>query len=118
LFGANTTRTIIPPENTLEFQWNNVLIRKSPKSFNYLTDNQYLRDNFTYKKISWFNISQGYLLNELEDSNDDLERLTRFKLHAGYQTEKWFINMEEYYFHYDKRNIFNLNFNRQFDYLR
>lgn len=116
-FGANTTRTIIPPENTLEFQWNNTLIRKSPKIFSYLVDDKYLRDNFTYTRIGWFNISQGYLLNE-DESSDDRQRLTRFSLATGYTTERWIFNMQEYYFHYEKENIFNVNFNRRFEYLR
>ena len=48
---ANETRRTIPLENTLEFQWNNSLIKKTPKKFNYLVDNNYLKDNFTYSKI-------------------------------------------------------------------
>ena len=117
LFGANTTRTIIPPENTIEFQWNNTLIRKRPKIFSYLVDDKYLRDNFTYTRIGWFNISQGYLLNE-DEAADDRQRLTRFMLNTGYVADKWILNLQEYYFHYDQENIFTLNFNRSFEYLR
>ena len=116
LFGANTTRTIVPPENTLEFQWNNTLIRKSPKSFSFLIDDKYLRDNFTYTKIGWFNVSQGYLLNAY-DFEDIRERLTRLMIDAGYSSQKWFLGLQEYYFHLDKQNIFNLNFTRRFEYL-
>lgn len=116
LFGANTTRTVVPPENTVEFQWNNTLIRKTPKNFSFLEDDKYLRDNFTYTKIGWFNISQGYLLNN--DGTDDLrQRLTRFMVESGYQGNKWFIGMQEFYFHYDNQNIFNLNFTRRFEYI-
>ncbi len=116
-FGANTTRTIVPPENTLELQWNNTLIRKRPKIFNYLVDDKYLRDNFTYSRIGWFNLSQGYLLNadELADSR---QKLTRFMLQTGYMADSWIINLQEYYFHYEKENIFSINFNRGFEYLR
>ncbi len=116
LFGANTTRTIIPPQNTLELQWNNTLIRKSPRSFSFLVDDKYLKDNFTYSKIGWFNISQGYLLEERE-YEDFNERLTRLMIEAGYSSQKWFLGMQEYYFHQDKQNIFNLNFTRRFEYL-
>jgi LPS-assembly protein len=116
-FGANTTRTIVPPENTLEFQWNNTLIRKRPKIFSYLIDDKYLRDNFLYSRIGWFNISQGYLLNN-EEASDDRQRLTRLMLQTGYQTERWIINMQEFYFHYEQENIFSINFNRSFEYLR
>lgn len=31
--GGNATRTVIPPQNTVEFQWNNYLIKKSPKNY-------------------------------------------------------------------------------------
>lgn len=116
-FGANTTRTMIPPENTMEIQWNNSLIRKSPKVFSYLVDDKYLRDNFAYNRIGWFNVSQGYLLNESE-AEDERQRLTRLALSTGYQTDRWIVSLQEYYFHYDQENIFNINFNRRFEYLR
>ncbi len=117
LFGANTTRTIVPPENTVEFQWNNTLIRKRPKIFSYLVDDKYLRDNFSYTKIGWFNISQGYLLNE-EEAADSRQRLTRLMIGTGYMTDRWIVNMQEFYFHYEQENIFSINFNRRFEYLR
>lgn len=117
MFGANTTRTMIPPENTLEMQWNNTLIRKSPKIFSYLVDDKYLRDNFNYTRIGWFNVSQGYLLNE-DRSDDDRQRLTRLSLSTGYQTDRWTLSLQEYYFHFEQENIFNINFNRRFEYLR
>lgn len=118
LFGANTTRTIVPPENTLELQWNNTLIRKSPKAFSYLVDEKYLRDNFNYQRIGYFNVSQGYLLNKVEEEDEDFrQRLTRLMLESGYYGDRWFINMQEYYFHYDNQNIFTLNFTRRFEYL-
>lgn len=116
LFGANTTRTMVPPENTMEFQWNNTLIRKTPKVFSYLVDDKYLRDNFNYNRIGWFNVSQGYLLNE-EDAEDARQRLTRLMVDMGYSANRWMINLQEYYFHYDNENIFTLNFNRRFEYL-
>ena len=117
LFGANTTRTIIPPENTLEFQWNNTLIRKRPKIFNYLVDDKYLRDNFSYSRIGWFDISQGYLFNE-DQMEDSRQRLTRLMMQTGYATDRWTVSMQEYYFHYEQENIFSANFQRTFDYLR
>ena len=115
-FGANTTRTLIPPQNTAEFQWNNTLIRKRPKIFNYLVDDKYLRDNFTYSRIGWFNVSQGYLVNQ--QAEDNRQNLTRLMVHTGYQTDRWIVNFQEYYFHYEQANIFTANFNRTFDYLR
>jgi LPS-assembly protein len=116
LFGANTTRTIVPPENTLEFQWNNSLIKKTPKSFSFLEDDKFLRDNFTYSKIGWFNISQGYLLNNRR-AEDIRERLSRLMVEGGYVGERFRTSFQEFYFHDDNRNIFSLNFTRRFEYL-
>lgn len=116
LFGANTTRTIIPPENTLELQWNNSLIKKSPKTFSYLEDDKYLRDNFTYTKIGYFNVSQGYLLNRPE-GDDFRDRLTRLMVETGYTASRWSLALQEYYFHDLQENIFTTSLNRRFDYL-
>lgn len=116
LFGASATRTIVPPENTLELQWNNSLVRKSPKSFNYLDDDKYLRDNFSYTKIAHFNVSQGYLLNN-QDAEDYRQRLTRLMIQTGYTGPRWNANLSEYYFHFENQNIFNLSLTRRFEYL-
>lgn len=116
LFGSNATRTIIPPQNTLEFQWNNTLIRKSPKIFNYLVDDRYLRDNFTYNKIGYFNVSQGYMLQQMDTDNIS-DRLTRLQVETGYIATKWNVNMNEYYFHQQSKSIYTLSGNRRFEYL-
>ncbi len=116
LFGANSTRTVVPPENTVELQWNNTIIRKSPKNFSFLEDDKFLRDNFTYSRISWLNVSQGYLLNN-QEFEDLRQRLTRLMIESGYTGNKWFVGMQEFYFHYDNQNIFNLNFTRRFEYI-
>lgn len=116
LFGSNVTRTIIPPQNTVEFQWNNTLIRKSPKTFSFLQDDKYLRDNFTYSKTGYFNVSQGYLLND--DNSDDIrDKLTRLMIESGYSAQRWNISAQEFYFHKQQENIFNLTFNRRFNYV-
>lgn len=116
LFGANATRTIIPPQNTVEFQWNNTLIRKTPKSFSYLEDEKYLRDNFTYTRVGYFNFSQGYLVNR-EEVEDFREHLTRMMIQGGYTADRWYLNFQEYYFHFEKQNIFNTSFTRRFEYV-
>lgn len=116
LIGANTTRTMIPPENTVEFQWNNSIVRKTPKKFSFLEDEKYLRDNFTYSKIAWFNVSQGYLLNE-EDEDDLNQKLTRLMVDTGYSADRWTIGLQEFYFHDSNENILSTNFNRRFEYL-
>jgi len=35
-------------------------------------------------------------------------------LEAGYTGNRWFVNMQEFYFHYGSQNIFSLNFTRRF----
>lgn len=118
LFGANTTKTIIPPKNTIEFQWNNTLIRKSPKSFSFLEDDRYLRDNFNYQRVGHFNISQGYLLNKDGFVEDDLnDRLTRFMLDTSYSADRWTFSLQEFYFHKQSKNIHFVSATRRFDYL-
>ncbi len=114
LLGGSNTRTTIPPQNTLELQWNNSLIRKSPKTFSYLVDDKYLRDNFSYSKIGYFNVSQGYLLNN-PDADDYRENLTRLLINTGYSADRWSMGLQEYYFHADRSNVFNANFTRLFD---
>ncbi len=116
LFGASATRTLIPPSNTVELQWNNTLLRKTPKTFSYLDDDKYLRDNFSYNRIGYFNVSQGYLLNE-NDYDDYRQRLTRLMISTGYNANRWSVAATEYYFHHEKQNIFNTNVTRRFDYL-
>jgi LPS-assembly protein len=110
------TRTMLPINNTAELQWNNSLIRKTPKYTTYLEDERYLRDNFTYSKISWFNVSQGYFV-ENNNYEDYRQRLSRLSIDTGYYGDRWNVGAQEYYFHYENRNIFSLNFNRRFEYL-
>lgn len=114
--GSAITRTVIPPQNTLELQWNNTLIKKTPKRFTFLDDEKYLRDNFSYSRIGYFNVSQGYLLQE-QDYADFRERLTRLMVQAGYSANRWSVGASEHYFHYTNDNIFSMSFNRRFDYL-
>lgn len=117
LSGSLAMRSTIPLWNTLEFQWNNSLIRKTPRVFNFYEDDKYLRDNFSYGRIGYFNVSQGYLLDQVvEDENSD-QRLTRLLLATGYSASRWSVGLSESYFHYEKENIFSINLTRHFDYL-
>lgn len=116
LYGTFTSRTMMPPANTAELQWNNTLIRKAPKTFSYLQDDKYLKDNFNYTKISYFNVSQGYLVNSPEDA-DFREKLTRLHIDTGYNADRWFVNAQEHYYHYSNENIFSASFTRRFEYV-
>jgi len=115
-FGAATTRSQVSPVNTLEFEWNNTLVRKTPKALNYLLDEKYLRDNFTYTKVGYFNVSQGFLLNE-KDASDPRQRLSRLLIESGYTANRWTFGLQEFYFHYENDNILTLNANRRFDFM-
>lgn len=117
--GSTVTRTLIPPANTIEFQWNNSIIKKISSTFNFLDDDKYLRDNFSYGRMGYFNVSQGYQLDDSENKelNEDYRRrLTRLQISAGYIMDKWSIEFAENYFHYEQKNIFNVSGARHFDY--
>lgn len=119
LQGTAITRTIIPPANTVELQWNNLLIRKTPKRFSFLDDEKYLRDNFSYNQLGYFKISQGYILDNDDISGDDdfRQRLTRLYLQSGYDAQHWSVALSEHYFHFESENIVNLSAVRKFSYL-
>jgi len=113
-FGSSATRTMISPENTVEFQWNNALIKKTPKLLNYLTDEKYLRDNFSYQTMGYFNVSQGYFVDS-EDVKDYRQKLTRLGISTGYSAGLWSVTAGENYFHYENENIFNISATRRFE---
>lgn len=106
--GSNATRTSIPRQNTLEFQWNNQLVKKSPKTYDYFKDNEYLRDHFYYSRIGFFNLSQGVVLAD-QETEEFSDRLTRLLLHTGYNLGNWDFDLKEFYFHQSKDHIFNMN---------
>ncbi len=112
--GAFQTRNEIPLKNTIEFQWNNSLIRKSPRKFNFFEDDKFLRDNFNYSKIGYFDVSQGFVLDD-EDAGSFEESLTRLYINTGYTASKWSINLKEYYFHQTADQITNIGFQRRYN---
>lgn len=114
LYGPTTSRTDMPPENTVEFQWNNTLIKKSPKIFSFLDDEKYLRDNFSYGQIGYFNVSQGYLIGD-KNLPESGERLTRLRLTTGYSASRWSVAFSDVYFHQNSDNIFSVSGTRRFN---
>jgi LPS-assembly protein len=115
LQGSNITRTQVSPYNTLEFQWNNSLIRKSPKTFNVLEDYRYLRDNFLYNKIGYFNLSQGL---EFKTPSNQENELTRLLIDTGYNSGEWNFGLREYYFHQTQESITSASISKQFNFFR
>lgn len=92
-----TAQDSLPVSNTLEFQWNNRLIRKAAKKFDPYIDGRYLKDNFEYSNIAFFEVSQGYDLNIESNKLDD--RLTRLYINTGLNFNKATLSIQEFYFH-------------------
>lgn len=110
---SNEARTRLPLNNTLEFQWNNSLIKKSTRYANHLVDHKYLKDNFTYQKLGHFNISQGFLL---DGRNDNLKNsLTRLHIDASYRTDTWYYNFDDFYNHQSDNHIFATSAEKKFE---
>lgn len=107
-----TAQGSLPLSNTLEFQWNNDLIQKSAKKFDPYKDGSYLKDNFQYSKISYFNVSQGIDLTV--NSPDINDRLTRLYLSTGISLKKVSFGMQEYYFYKSREHNFSSSFGYNF----
>jgi LPS-assembly protein len=97
LTNQTTALDSLPLSNTLELQWNNNLIRKISKKFDPYKDNHYLKDNFTYSNITFFEVSQG--LDLTVESPKLSDRLTRLYINAGINFERVSFGIQEFYFH-------------------
>ncbi|OUR94872.1 hypothetical protein A9Q84_17340 [Halobacteriovorax marinus] len=103
----SSSRTTLPISNTVEFQWNNSLIKKTANKFNVFTDGKYLRDNFEYSRVAYFNISQGYDFNANSDSFVD--GLTRLYLGTGFSLNTLSFSLSEYFYHKNNEHILKFN---------
>lgn len=104
------SKTGIPLRNTIELQWNNTILKKSPRNFDPYEDGRYLRQNFDYKRIAYFNISQGYDLDE--ESDDTVDSLTRLLLSGGVAFEKLSLSFNENYFYRERGHVASLSLNK------
>lgn len=95
--GALTARRDVPLSNTIEFQWNNSLVRKSPRKFDPFNDGRFLQDNFDYSRISYFDLSQGLDLNVKSSQFQD--QLTRLKIDTGITFQRFSFSATEYYYY-------------------
>ncbi len=117
LLGERETRTQVSPQNTIELQWNNSLIEKSPRSFDSVEDGLFLNDNFDYRRVFYFNLSQGVELNE--DNRSESDRLTRLGVDLGINFGKYLnLSLEEFFFHQDNKNILTFSMKNDFDLVR
>ena len=110
--GANETRKNIPLKNTIELQWNNTLLRKKPKNLLPFEDRRYLKDNFSYTRLGYFNISQGLMLSEPKDSFT--EKLTRLLIEGSYYASNFNIKFSDYFFHQSSDHIFSVKGEKKF----
>ncbi|MBC7714984.1 MAG: LPS-assembly protein LptD [Rhizobacter sp.] len=97
LTSLNTAQDSLPVSNTLELQWNNNLIKKVSRKFDPYKDGQYLKDNFDYSDITFFNVSQGVDLTV--DSNHWEDKLTRLYINTGVNFDRLAFSVEEFYFY-------------------
>ncbi|MBL6991637.1 MAG: LPS-assembly protein LptD [Bacteriovoracaceae bacterium] len=104
--------TELPKTNTIELQWNNSIIIKKPNEFDVFEDERYLKQNFQYSKISYFNVSQGYNF----DSENKLFKnaLTRLYINTGLNLDGFNISLSEYYFYADNGHILDVTVGRNF----
>lgn len=109
---SDEARKEIPVKNTFEFQWNNVLIKKSPKKQNYLQDNKYLKDNFSYQRVGYFKLSQGLLIDG--ETSGFYDQLTRLFIDSGYSHKTWNFRVKDYFFHQTNDHIFEVGAQKLF----
>jgi LPS-assembly protein len=119
LLNNETSKTTLPLNNTIELQWNNSFIRKRASNKDLLIDGTSLRDNFSYDKVSYFNVSQGYDLYRKTDAlGRDLsfkEKLTRLFVDTGFSFGDYFLNFQEYYYYSTQENILRTSFGMNFE---
>lgn len=102
-----SSRTSLPLSNTVELQWNNSLIRKTARDTNLTGDDRYLRDNFDYSRVAYFNVSQGY---DLAVETDEFEeKLTRLFISTGASIFETELSLNEYYFYASNEHIMSLS---------
>lgn len=107
-----TSRTTLPYNNTLELQWNNVLIKKEVKNPNIYDDNQGLLDNFSYSQVAYFNVSQGY--DFYNSSSEFKNNLTRLHIDTGFTLNNTSLSSQVYYYYPGENSIFNINASQSF----
>ena len=96
------SRTSIPKGNAIELRWENSFLKKNPDYFNPYEDGKYLRQNFHYSTLGYFNVSQGYNLNTQE--TELYKQLTRLLVDTGITIYKTTLRLADYYFYTDHKH--------------
>jgi LPS-assembly protein len=106
----------IPLINTLEFRWENSIIRKRPILERNQNPSNRLIDEFSYNRIGFFNVSQAYDLDS--DSGNIRNRLTRLLVETGLNLEKFSFRIREYYFYDSQEHILNTGIGLNYPFFR
>ncbi len=106
-------RTGLPTSNTVEFQWNNGLFKKTPKNIVPYENDRYVKEQFSYSQLSYFNISQGYDFNVV--SPEIVDHLTRLALSTGVTFGTVHLRASEYYYHRNSSHITQFGLTKNFD---
>ncbi len=106
-----STRTDLPESNTLEFVFNNNILKKTPRpNYEMFKNFNYQLDNYDYTKIAYLNISQGLILQKEDTATGDIDdRLTRLAILTGLNFESFSLGLSEYYFHSESKHITSIN---------
>lgn len=113
------TQTEIPTVNTLEFEMQHSLFRKTANAFSPYENRTYLHDQYTYDKIAYFNVSQGFLVNPNKknkafNESEFKNRFTRLATSTGFALGQWNFGITDYYFSQSGRHIAIFNIKRTF----
>ena len=98
-----SAKTSLPLSNTLEFQWENTLVRKNPEMIGAEKD----RQSYSYQKRAWFGISQGYDLDSRQ--NKFRKNLTRLHITGGIRFDRGSLSLSDYYFYDSRKHIGTLS---------
>lgn len=105
---TSSTSLGIPTRNTLEVQWNNSFIKKSINDRPLLDlSDQSNRLFYNYKRLGYFNLSQGWMLEE--DIESDLERLTRLAVFTGLAFDTVSFDVSEYYLYLYQKHVMTVS---------
>lgn len=103
--------------DTIEFRWNNSLIRKTKKGSVFDEDGKFLKDHFDYNNVFSFNISQGLDVSSDSTRADDFKsKLSRLKISTSFNFHPFSITSEEFYF-YNGSHIYNLSTSYRSDFI-
>ncbi len=106
----------LPLANTLEFQWNNSLVKKRPARENLLADGRSVRDNFLYDNVGHFNLSQG-LFRSVDEQGEPHYLLTRLWLNSRMSLPSASLYINEFYYYYTQEHRFNLYYEKNFEFI-